>query len=273
MYEPLKTKVKEFASRIDNFNNSFKSHSKKLISAKEKLINGDLTYLDNSRSLEEALKKIQFNAKERDIDFFNDKLFSSLNYRMKATDKQAKELKEATDNLNRQISEYKSFVKEGVKDLEAMENERMQVLIDSLNQINVFQTNCEMNDKYDANNFNETVENIKTDDCISAHKNLCNEVDLTKLDSYNFQPYDELLSKDDYEMNDIDPETEKDCYNKIKAFVDDLNSDIETFNELMLVKLNRYCFMSILNKFENPCLKDEKQYNHISKLIMAFLKG
>mmetsp|Transcript_43080 Transcript_43080/g.50527 ORF Transcript_43080/g.50527 Transcript_43080/m.50527 type:complete len:84 (+) Transcript_43080:170-421(+) len=79
---------------------------------------------------------------------------------MLSTDKTAKELEASTNTLNKLIDEYKSSMEKSIKDLEDMERQRNSSIVDALNQINIFQTNCDMNNKYDSNNFTETVDTI-----------------------------------------------------------------------------------------------------------------
>lgn len=112
-----------------------------LTSAKEKLVGADTVYLSHSKQLTDSLKKLEYNSKNRVVNFYDDKLFSTLNYRMKVADQKAKELEVKTDTLNDMIAEFQKDMDEGIKDLESMEDERIQSIIDSLNQMNVFQTN------------------------------------------------------------------------------------------------------------------------------------
>lgn len=281
VYEPLKDKVKEFADRIENFNEDFETRCKSLTHSRQELVQADTRYLLHSKALSEVLRKVEYNSKNRTANFYDEKLFTSLNSKMKQVDVKAKELEGWTDSLNHQIADFKQSMTEGIKDLEKMEEDRVQALIDALNQINVFQTNCDMNNKYDSNNFYESVESIKTEESTNEYKNLCREVDITKVETYNFHPYDELMTNEDIEMHEVNEEKEKEHQRQVQEFIDkcksetgDLTSaDLENFSDLMNLKINRYCFATTLNRLEDHSLPNEKCYKNMAKLVMGFLKA
>ena len=86
--------------------------------AKQQLLNADSAYSLQSKSFSEAISKIEFNTKERTVDFLDEKLFISLNTKMRLTDSKAKELIDSTENLNKLITEYKLSMRDGMKELE-----------------------------------------------------------------------------------------------------------------------------------------------------------
>jgi hypothetical protein len=49
--------------------------------------------------------------------------------------------------------------------------------------------------------------------------------------------------------------------------------DFAEFEKLMNVKINRYLLVKILNKRTDHCLKNERNYDNMSKLINCLLKG
>lgn len=134
-------KVKEYSTKIENFNISFESHCKKMKHGKEKLIGIDTNYNHYSKQLSDALKKVEYNSKERTADFYDEKLFYSLNSKMKSVDIRAKEVNSQTQELNILVENYKTEMEKKVKELEKMEEDRVHAITDALNQINIFQTN------------------------------------------------------------------------------------------------------------------------------------
>lgn len=138
-----------------------------------------------------------------------------------------------------------------------------------------------MNNKYDSNNFNEGVENIVTTDTIEGFKNICHEMDLTKLDMYNFHPYDELMTSEDIEMHEIPATKEAEHQSQVQTYIDKALSlsatfdskELDVFTDMMNVKINRYCFVTTLSKLPSFSLPNENSYKSMAKLIMAFLRS
>lgn len=236
---------------------------------KEKLMSIDTNYGYYSKQMSDILKKVEYNCKERKADFFDEKLFQSLNSKMKTVDIRAKEVEFQTNNLNNLVRDFNNEMAYHVREINKMDDERFQSLLDSLNQINVFQTNFDMNNKYDTNNFNEGVENIKNQE--SSPKNW------EKLDTYSSQVFDELMTKEDVQMHEINPEEEEKYLKVIQGYVDRIEDEIIDFtefeNKLMNVKINRYLLVTILNKQEDHKLKSERHYQNMSKMINCLLKG
>jgi len=126
IYEPMKDKVKDFAKKIEYFNDSFDTHCKKLKHGKEKLISIDANYNHYSNQLSDVLRKIEYNCKDRKANFYDEKQFYSLNSKMKTVDIRAKELDSQTRELNELISNYKKEMDTQVKGIQDMEDERVQ---------------------------------------------------------------------------------------------------------------------------------------------------
>ena len=295
VYEPLKSKVKDYVSRITTFEDNFENQCDRLVEAREKLVDSDCNYMYQSKAMSNVVSKIGFNSKLQSEVFFDSELFSSLNSKMKNVDKRAKDLTLKTDNINKIIDEYKENITENVKELETMENERLQSILDSLYQINVYQTNCDMNNKYDANNFNEVIDNVDTKDCSQEFAKLCNDKELFYIDTYNFKPFDELISEDDVVMDKISEDKEKALSQKVEYFINQCRTQIEEekepslekpdsklssfseedktkFTELMNEKINRYNFIKTLTKCENTALSKKEDFEKFSILIKIFLK-
>lgn len=162
-----------------------------------------------------------------------------------------------------------------------MEEERIRVMVDALNQINIFQTNHDMNNKYDSNNFNESVEGIVCEPMAESYRSMLKENDISNIDTYSFQPFDELASKDDFYLSQIDSQIEDDFKLKVKVFIDQWftqnfeskNSNINEFNELMNDKVCRFSFINLLIKRDNFELDNENCFNGIGQLINSFLNA
>ncbi|CAI2383917.1 unnamed protein product [Moneuplotes crassus] len=276
IYEPLKDKVKGFSDKIESLDDCFEDHFKKLKHAKEKLISIDSNYSHYSQQLSDILKKMGYDSIDRKSDFFDDKLFYSLNSKMKTVDIRAKEVENQTNELNKLVSSYKTDMESKIHDLEEMEDERIQGIIDALNQMNIFQTNCDMNNKYDCNHFYQTVENIKTDQTVMEYKALFDPAPMLNIQTFKFKLYDELITKSDIEMDSIAEPEEAQHKGKIMKFVSNISSDeldFSEFEKLMSVKLNRYLFVSIMNKYIPKSLPCKKSYNNLSTLFNYCLKG
>ncbi|CAI2363854.1 unnamed protein product [Moneuplotes crassus] len=276
IYEPLKDKVRDYSEKIESLDESFDDHFKKLKQSKEKLIGVDSNYNHYSKQLTEAMKKIEYKSSNRKVDFFDDKLFSSLNSKMKTVDTTAKEVESKTLELNELVAKYKEDMESKIIDLEKMEGDRIQAIVDALNQMNIFQTNCDMNNKYDSNNFNQEVDDIKTDQAVQECKTLYDPAPMIKIESYDFQQYDELITHEDIEMNEIPEQEEQKHREVIQSYVDKIEEDtldFTKFEELMDMKINRYLFVTIVNKFSKPSLPSMKAHNNLSKLINCCLKG
>lgn len=281
VYEPLKEKVKKWAEQIDDFTDNFKDHCKKLTNAREALVDADCHYLYQSKCFTEAINKAEYNSKCKDLDFYDEKIFSNLNSKMKSTDKKAKNLEEATEKINKKIDIFKQKMSENFVELQKFEDERLQAIVSSLHQMNVFQTNWDMNNKYDANNFNEVVDNIDSKTCIEEFAELCDSNNLKNIDTYSFTPFDELISSDDVEMSKIKDEEEKVHNDKVLEFMNKCKNVETTFEqeekdqfaELMNKKISRFCFISNLSKIQDYSLKNKEAYERLAILVMSFLKG
>lgn len=219
---------------------------------------------------------MEYNNKDRKTDFYNEKLFYSLNSKMKTVDIRAKGVDSQTQELNILVENYKTEMARQVKGLKEMEEDRVQALMDALNQMNIFQTNWDMNNKYDSNNFNEVVENISTADTVKEYMDLFDPTPLTKIDTYQSQVFDELLTNEDIKMHSISEEEEAKLSQILQKFIDKIDTEeinFTEFQELMHTKINRYLLVSILTKWENPCLPNMRSYDNMSKLINYWLKG
>jgi hypothetical protein len=251
------------------------------MSAKQKLTNLENDYIHHSKEFSEILKKIEYTNKTRTIDFYDERLFKSMNSKMKLVSEKAREVKSKTEEQNILISKFRERMEIGIKDFEEMEDQRVQSIIDSLNEMNIFQTNCEMNNKYDSNNFNEEVEHIEIEDAVFEYKKLLKEIKLIDMGSYQFQPYDELITEEDIEMHEISQEKENEYKDEIIRFINSCTTnpkeitskEIDKFAEMMNVKINRYLFANSLSKLASFELPGEKCYSNLTKLVMAFLKG
>lgn len=127
-----------------------------------------------------------------------------------------------------------------------------------------------MNNKYDSNNFNEVVENISTADTVKEYMDLFDPTPLTKIDTYQSQVFDELLTNEDIKMHSISEEEEAKLSQILQKFIDKIDTEeinFTEFQELMHTKINRYLLVSILTKWENPCLPNMRSYDNMSKLI------
>lgn len=281
VYEPLKTKMKDFAHKISQFEDQFEKDCIKLTEARERLVDADCNYMYYSKALTDILGKVEFNSKSFDEKFYNAKTFSSLNSKMKTVDKKAKELESKTRTINTLIDDFKVTTLDNIKELEQMEKDRLQSMLDSLYQINVYQTNCDMNNKYDANNFNECVDNIDTKPTLENFSEMWNHGEMKHFDTYSFRPFDELISDDDVLMNKIDPEIEKELNLKINEFLQksmsqnvEISSDDKVeFGKLMNDKINRYNFINSLSKNYNSELADKECYEKLSSLIKVLLRS
>ena len=88
--------------------------------------------------------------------------------------------------------------------------------MDALNKVMIFQTNCDLNIKYDTNGFSEVVGQIQYEPHIDNVKNSCAELGAsdkvwgTMLKLY-FNPIDEMkdIELEDYSQDQVDQMTQK----------------------------------------------------------------
>ena len=281
VFDPLTTKVKDFAEKIEELDEYFDLQWEVMTKGKERILKDDAKYTKESKGLQDAVEKCQFNQKDRTVDLFDDKLFERLHRKIKDADSKAKELSESTNNLNDIVSKYKKTVQEKVEALKKLEEQRIKSMVDALNQINIYQTNWDMNNKYDSNNFNETVEGINTEATIENYRKLWKEIDLYSIDTYFFRPFDELASKDDFYLSQIDEVKENEIKAKINEFINKWTSEnfskeninIDEFNELMNDKVWRFWFVNFLLKQDSFELSNESSFNGIGILVNSFLKA
>ena len=147
--------------------------------------------------------------------------------------------------------------------------------------MNIFQTNWDMNNKYDANNFYEAVENIAPQSSICEFNKVCTDADVFSIDSYAFQPYDELISKDDYYLNLIDEAKEREWKEVVKGIIKKCRSETFTMDsidkdeivEMMNDKVCRFWYVTVLMKLDNFQLSNEAGYEGMAYLVNALLKG
>uniref|UniRef100_A0A7S3JL75 Uncharacterized protein n=1 Tax=Euplotes harpa TaxID=151035 RepID=A0A7S3JL75_9SPIT len=110
---------------------------------------------------------------------------------------------------------------------------------------------------------------------------MCAKADLCSIDGYHFRPYDELMTKEDFLLHQIDDADERRALVSVQSFIDKCTAetfqseslDKHAFSELMDSKLYRYCFVTSLKKLDVYQLPNEECFEGVAFLVMAFLRG
>lgn len=93
--------------------------------------------------------------------------------RMRKTEEKARKFKKTINDLNTFTMNYKKKMRHNFQDLIQSETDWLQQTIDALNKLLIFQTNFDMNNKYDTNGFADLINEIKIDPEINQLKDEC----------------------------------------------------------------------------------------------------
>jgi len=92
---------------------------------------------------------------------------------------------------------YKKKMRHLNSDLVDTEKDRLSQMVDALNKLLIFQTNFEMNNKYDANGFSDLINQIKIEPSIERLKEECasyggSPEEFKRMTRLEFHPFDEF---------------------------------------------------------------------------------
>lgn len=128
---------------------------------------------------------------------YKSKSSHTMSERMRKTEEKARKFKKTIHELNTFTMNYKKKMRHNFTDLIQSEKDRLQQTIDALNKLLIFQTNFDMNNKYDTNGFADLINEIKiephltelTEECAKHGGSVSEFKHMTTL---KFQPIDEF---------------------------------------------------------------------------------
>ena len=71
-----------------------------------------------------------------------------------------------------------------------LEDQRLQLLVDSFNKIVIYETACELNNKYDAKACARVIEDVKPEGVLAAFARKCSFETFDQLGEFVFESYD-----------------------------------------------------------------------------------
>lgn len=92
------------------------------------------------------------------------------------SEEKANECKNIKNFINQSLNVYTQRVKEFRKKFEELEQHKFQGIVDALNRIIIFETSCDMNNKYDAKGMASLVEKLDQQsytDHVNTESNIC----------------------------------------------------------------------------------------------------
>ena len=96
--------------------------------------------------------------------------------KMVVSEEKANECKNIKNFINQSLNIYSQRVKEFKAKFEDLEKHKFQSIVDALNRIIIFETSCDMNNKYDVKGMASLVENLdqkQYTDHLHAEINIC----------------------------------------------------------------------------------------------------
>ncbi len=184
---------------------------------------------------------------------YKSRVFSNMNNKMRLTEERARDLKETVFAMNSFKANYKRKMKTNFETMMKVEEQRHQEKVDALNKLLIFQTNCDMNVKYDTNGFADIVNEVKPDhdkfrdECFTHG---CNNDLLGHIAKLNFTPYDEFMSDD--EVEELNKSHDERISNDLTFFIEkkclgDEDNEVEPLTES-----DKNAFWMALNEKHGP---------------------
>jgi hypothetical protein len=163
-------------------------------------------YQDTSDVLcQSVLKYINFKLQETEgsSTFFKKKLFNEIGMNLLVNEDKSTDLKDTWEEINDLIEIYLGKFEGFKKAYEENEAFRYQSIVDAINRIVIFETSCDMNNKYDTKGMAALVEKLDKDKYME-------EISLDELGNINpmnFKPSNELKHLDQFDdVEDFDYE-------------------------------------------------------------------
>ena len=91
---------------------------------------------------------------------------------------------------NAQLQAYSSKMKGLVQVFRLLEEQRLQLLVDSFNKVVIYEPACELNNKYDAQNCARAIEEVKPDGVLAAFARKCAFDTFDQMGEFVFQSVD-----------------------------------------------------------------------------------
>ncbi|CAI2359647.1 unnamed protein product [Moneuplotes crassus] len=157
---------------------------------------------------------------EKSSVFYQKKLFQELGSHMIQNEEKVIECATKEEEINDEIEGYTENLEDFRKEFQELESMRFQSIEDAINRIVIFETSCDMNNKYDTKGMAALVEKLDRD-------TYCEEIKVDKisqLERLSFKPEDELKHFDlFYEDNKENDEIERKC-EEVVNFVEKVQS-------------------------------------------------
>lgn len=160
------------------------------------------------------------------------------------------------------------------------ENERCQSIIDCLNKLLIFQTNCDMNDKYDTNGFSDLINEIKIQPHIDEIVKECGKyggsIEAFKtMSKLEFAPIDEFLNADEvYASNEKSVQKDVDFFIQEKCFSPEAvpltESDQNAFNLLLKEKSGPLLFIESVITGDSQ-INSHQTFKNLALLLRLYL--
>ena len=215
---PFKDSMTEFETRSKEMFKQIKADISNLFAVLNSFTKTKWQYEDSSKELINSLyayNDFKRQATEASSVFYKNRLFNTLGSKLLVSEDRASECKLINYEINQCIEDYLGRISFFKKEFEALEALRFQSIVDAINRIVIFETSCDMNNKYDTKGMASLVEKLDKDQYLT---DLAIE-DLETIENIEFKPDNELkhldVFYDDQEVVDYEKQS-----TEIREFID-----------------------------------------------------
>ena len=203
---PFKESIEEYWAKSNEIFKSIKYDIINLNTMLNSFTKWKWQYEDCSKELITSLfdyTNFSRQATEYSPEFYKVRLFNAIGAKLLPSEEKAKECVEMNNYINKLIEEYMERIQKFRTEFENLQKLKHQAIIDAINRIIIFETNWDMNNKYDTKGMADQVEILNKanfDFNISS-------LEIQQIDTFEYSPEDELRYLE-YEFDNSDDEDE-----------------------------------------------------------------
>ncbi|CAI2386080.1 unnamed protein product [Moneuplotes crassus] len=207
-------------------------------------------YEDSSKAFIKTLYKyddFQRQSTEHSSVFYQKKLFQEIGSQMVINEEKVIECASQEEGINEIITEYSQNLENFRNEFEQLESNRFQSIEDAMNKIVIFETSCDLNNKYDTKGMADLVEKLDRE----AYCNKIKVHEISPLQKLDFHPEDELKYLDLLIEDSKDNENIDQKYQEVVDFIDKI-LNCKNRNEIDHI-MNNY-FHTFISHLQNSTL-------------------
>lgn len=206
---PYKELMEEYISKSNESFKTIKYYILSLYTMLNSFTKLKWQYEDCSKELSNAVfdySSFSKQATEYSPEFYKVRLFNLIGAKLIPSEDKVKECAEMNDSINKLIEEYTDSFHKFCADVEELQALKTRAIIDAINRIIIFETNWDMNNKYDTKGMADQVEILNK----KQFEFKVSPSEVHKLDPFTFEPEDELRYIEfDYDNSDDEDEDRK----------------------------------------------------------------